>query len=214
MTTTSTEAAAPTTSAPRRIAVIGNTGSGKSTVAATLAHCLGLEHIELDAFMHEPGWTEAAPEVFRERVARAVRADRWVADGNYGQARDLIWPRAELVVWLDYTLPRVLLQLFRRTMRRLIRREELWNGNRERWRTHFLSGESLFLWAVRVHHRRRREWPARFREPAYRHLAVVRLADPAATARWLAAVCGGPPGQRPPPAPSSVRMHHASPRCR
>jgi adenylate kinase family enzyme len=190
MTAGSAQAAVVMTNAPRRIVVIGNTGSGKSTLAATLARCLRLEHIELDAFMHEPGWTEAAPEVFRERVARAVRADRWVADGNYGQVRDLIWPRAELLVWLDYALPRVLLQLFRRTMRRLLTRQELWNGNRERWRAHFLSRESLFLWAVQTHHRRRRQWPARLREPEHRHLAVVRLENPGATARWLAAVCG------------------------
>jgi adenylate kinase family enzyme len=172
-----------------RIVVIGNTGSGKSTLAAALARCLELRHIELDAFMHEPNWTPARPEVFRERVERAVATERWVVDGNYGQVRDIVWPRADMVVWLDYTLPRVLLQLFRRTMRRLATREELWNGNRERWRTHFLSRESLFLWAIQTHRRRRREWPEHFRDLKHQHLSVVRLRSPGATSTWVERIC-------------------------
>src|SRR5215211_287378 len=58
--------------APSRIAVIGNTGAGKSTLARSLADCLGLNHVELDAFQHEAGWVPADPATFRARLARAI----------------------------------------------------------------------------------------------------------------------------------------------
>ena len=43
-------------SLPRRIAVIGVTGSGKTTLAQNLAELLGLVHIELDAIHWGPNW--------------------------------------------------------------------------------------------------------------------------------------------------------------
>jgi hypothetical protein len=84
--------------APSRIAVIGNTGAGKSTLARSLADCLGLDHVEQDAFQHEAGWLPTDPATFRARVARAIASDHWVVDGNYAVARELVWPRAEMLV--------------------------------------------------------------------------------------------------------------------
>jgi adenylate kinase family enzyme len=75
--------------------VIGATGSGKSTLAERLAARLGGAYVELDALHWEPHWTEAAPDVFRERVERATAGARWVVAGNYGRVRDLVWPRAD-----------------------------------------------------------------------------------------------------------------------
>jgi|SRR5438105_4840170 len=43
---------------PPKIAVLGTSGSGKTTVARELARGLGLPHVELDALFHGPGWTE------------------------------------------------------------------------------------------------------------------------------------------------------------
>jgi adenylate kinase family enzyme len=169
-----------------RIAIVGTTGVGKTTVARTLSARLGLRHVELDALFHERGWTEAPVEVFRRRVAASLSNDAWVVDGNYGQVRDLIWEQADTLIWLDYPLPLALVRLFRRSMRRLLTREELWNGNREEWRNHFLSRDSLFLWALQTHGRRRREYPALLRRPEYTHLRVVRLHSPGATRLWLA----------------------------
>jgi hypothetical protein len=39
-------------------------------------------------------------DVFRGRVASVVATERWVIDGNYSKVRDLVWGRAEDVVWL------------------------------------------------------------------------------------------------------------------
>ncbi|HEX5414033.1 MAG TPA: AAA family ATPase, partial [Chloroflexota bacterium] len=66
-----------------RLVVVGITGSGKTTLASTLAARLGYPHVELDALYWDSNWTPAPREVFRARVAAAIATDHWVADGNY-----------------------------------------------------------------------------------------------------------------------------------
>jgi len=116
----------------KRISVVGTTGSGKTTFARELAQRLGVPHVELDALHWEPNWTEAPLEVFRARVDLALRGEAWVIDGNYSKVRDIIWSRADTVVWLDYALPIILWQLLKRTLKRVFIREELWGKNRRR----------------------------------------------------------------------------------
>jgi adenylate kinase family enzyme len=99
--------------------------------------------VELDALYHGPDWTLAPLQVFRERVAQELRNDEWVVDGSYGQVADLVWGQADTLVWLDYPLPVVLLRLFRRSVRRAISHEELWNGNREDRFHNFTSRDSI-----------------------------------------------------------------------
>ena len=171
-----------------RIAVIGTTGCGKTTVARVLAQGLNVPHVELDALRWDPNWTEAPDDIFRERISEALKADAWVAEGNYSIARDIIWPRANTVVWLDYPLRVVMWRLFWRSLRRSVTKEELWNGNREQFRTQFLSRDSLFLWALKTYWRLRRQFPLLFEKPEHTHLRVVHLSSPRATKRWLANV--------------------------
>src|SRR5579883_1503505 len=135
----------------RRVVVVGTTGAGKSTLALRLARRLRCPHIELDALHWGPDWTPVARDCFRAHTRRAVAGDAWVADGNYRQVRDLVWGRADTIVWLDYPLRTVLPRLLRRTLRRCLSHEVLWHGNRERLRTQFLSRDSLFLWALQTH---------------------------------------------------------------
>jgi adenylate kinase family enzyme len=153
-----------------RVAVIGVTGTGKTTFAAALARKLGVPHIELDALHWEPNWVMAELDVFRERVERAVAADRWVVDGNYSKTRDLVWSRADTVVWLDYAFALTFARLLRRTLARVISGEELWNGNRERFADQFLSRDSVFLWAIQTYPRYRATFPKLLASDAYAHL--------------------------------------------
>ena len=168
----------------RRILVLGASGNGKTTVACTLAARLGVPHVELDALHHGPNWSEPPADEFRRRVAAALDGDGWVADGDYSsKLGDLVLERADTVVWLDQPLPLILWRLWRRTYRRIRRREELWSGNRESWRGAFWGRESLFVWTIRSHFRKRRTLPERFaRHP---HLEVVRLRSPRAVERYL-----------------------------
>jgi adenylate kinase family enzyme len=174
----------------RRIVIMGTTGSGKTTLAAHLARHLGVPRIELDELNWRPNWTMAPREQFRVAVDVATSGPAWVADGNYRAVRDILWPRADTIVWLDYPLVVNFWRLTRRNLVRIARREELWHGNRESIRSQFFNRESLYVWAAQSHRRHRREWTALFASGDYPHLAVVRLHSPGRTHRWLARVTG------------------------
>ena len=171
----------------QRIVVVGVTGSGKSTLAYRLAEKLGLDYIELDALHWEPNWTEAPNDIMRERVERATRANGWALAGNYSVTRDIVWPRAEAIIWLDYPLMTVFRQLLRRTWQRWRTKEELWNGNRERLRTHFRlwSDGSLFRWLFKTYGKYKSEYSQALVRPENQHLKVLRFETPAATKAWL-----------------------------
>lgn len=168
----------------RRINVVGTSSVGKTTMAAALASLLGVPHVELDGLYWEPDWTEAPDDVLRQRVSNAIVGEGWVVDGNYAKARDLVWDRAEAVVWLDLPLRIILWRYLRRTARRVTRREQLWSGNRERLSTQLFSRESLLWWILTTYRRRRREYPSLL--AARPDLVAVRLRSARAADRWLA----------------------------
>ncbi len=175
-----------------RIVVVGSIGSGKTMLAHEISEHLGAPHIELDALHWEQNWVEAPNEVFRKRVADALRRDLWVVDGNYHQVRDIVWSRADTVVWLDYSFPVIMSRLTRRTLQRFATKEELWNGNRERLWVQFFTPDSVFWWAVKTYRSRRREYPALLQKQEYSHLQVLRFKSPRETEKWLATLIRKP----------------------
>lgn len=174
----------------QRVSVVGVTGSGKTTFAAALAAKLQVPHIELDALHWEPNWIMADLEVFRSRVAGQVSADGWVVDGNYSKVRDLVWSRADTVVWLDYPFALTFARLLRRTLARTYSGQELWNGNRERLAEQFFSRESLLLWAIKSYPKQRATLPTLLTSQAYSHLDVLRFRTPRTAQHWLASLSG------------------------
>jgi adenylate kinase family enzyme len=169
----------------QRIAIVGTSGSGKTTLAKSLAAVLDVKHVELDAWHWGPDWTPADLAVFRGRVKQALAGERWIADGNYSVVRDLVWARADTLLWIDDSFARVFWRLVQRTVRRLVRNEVLWHGNRENLRVLLFSRESLFVWAARTHWRYRREYQGLLRRQEYSHLNVIRFGSLRETRAWL-----------------------------
>ncbi len=169
----------------RRVHVVGNSGSGKSTLAASLGERLGVPWLELDSVFHMRDWTPRPVEEFREEVSRFTAADGWVIDGNYSVVRDIVWSRADTVVWIDLPRHRVIRQLVPRTLRRMITRAELWNGNRERLRNLFQKDESIIHWAWTHHEKYRERYRQAAGDPANARLRFVRVASREDAARLL-----------------------------
>ncbi len=143
----------------RHIHVVGSSGSGKSSLARKLATEKNLGYLELDDINHLPGWTERSNESFRSELTRRLdeadgRYGGWVLDGNYfSRAEDIYRDRVDCVVWLDYPQRLIMRRLLLRSLRRVVLRQTLWNGNRERIRS-LLSldpSKSILMWS-RTHH--------------------------------------------------------------
>lgn len=133
----------------RRISVVGCSGSGKTTLARQLARQLGYRHIELDALYHQPNWQPLADDLFLQQVNEQLQGEHWVVEGNYSLVRPQILKHSDMVIWLDLPRATVMRQVILRTFKRLLSRETLWNGNRERWRNLFKLNprQSILAWA-------------------------------------------------------------------
>ncbi|MCE1180234.1 MAG: AAA family ATPase [Micrococcales bacterium] len=134
----------------QRVLTAGGSGSGKTTLAARISAALGIPHTEIDALHHGPGWTRRP--TFDADVAALVAQEAWVTEWQYSEVRPLLLARAQLLVWLDLPRPVVMAQVVRRTLRRRLRREELWNGNLEPplW-TILTDREHIIRWAWDTH---------------------------------------------------------------
>lgn len=129
-----------------RVNLVGSSGSGKSTLGRALAQALDQPVVEIDDLFWGPNWTPTPDETFMPRLPAALAGPRWVLDGNYDRTRALKWARATLVVWIDPPYPRVLWQVFLRTLKRSLGNVRLWrHGNRESLRRAFLSKDSILL---------------------------------------------------------------------
>jgi adenylate kinase family enzyme len=174
----------------RRVNVIGGSGSGKTTVGRALAARLGIPFIEIDQLHWDryPGWTLPPLDEFRLRVDEATRGDRWVVDGSYGKVRDIVWSRADTVVWLDVSFAVRLARVLARTVRRVRTAEILWGIQKESLRATLFSRDSLLLFMLRTEpgrYRLYREWLAR---PENAHLRLIRLRSQREIDRWLSRV--------------------------
>lgn len=165
-----------------RVLIAGISGAGKTTMARVLEARLGLPRYELDALHHGPGWVKR-PE-FEADVARFAAEARWVTeDQYYGPLGDLLWRRADTLVWLDLPRRDVMRQVIRRSVVRAATRRELWNGNRESVRGWLDPGHPM-RWAWSQHYRKRFTVAERIEE--HPHLTVVQLASTEDVRRWSA----------------------------
>jgi adenylate kinase family enzyme len=170
-----------------RVWITGSSGVGKSTLARQIAAGWGLPHLELDSLFHGPNWAQAEPAEFRAAVQREIDRSAWVVDGNYSVLGAMIPDRAELRIALDLPTSVTMARLVRRTARRIVTREVLWNGNQEqlgnllRWD----PDRNLIRWA----------WQRRYRyhqgavdaENSWRAggLPCVRLSSPGQVRRFV-----------------------------
>lgn len=176
----------------KRVSVVGNSGSGKTTLARALASDLGLPHIEIDAIAHQAGWSELDRTDLRARLEQLTRAGGWVVDGNYREAvmDGPVWARADTVVWLDLPKLTVMRQIVTRTLRRVITREVLWNGNREPlsnlWRLD--PHRSIIRWAWTRHDQYVERYSNAATSRSFAHLTFVRLRSHEEAASFVASI--------------------------
>jgi adenylate kinase family enzyme len=164
-----------------RVLVAGISGAGKTTLARRVGVVLDLPVVEVDALRHGPGW--APLPTFAADLRALAAQERWIADSaGYPEAIELLWPRADTVVWLDLPRARVMARVIRRSFGRALTRRELWNGNREDFRN-WLDPEHPIRWAWTQHGPRRRAIAAMLAAPGAP--ACVHLRTPREVREWV-----------------------------
>lgn len=172
-----------------RISIVGNSGSGKTTLARRVAERTGIAHVELDAFHHLPDWQFAERDDVRARLGAALAdAGDWVCDGNYNSTvGDLVRGQADTIVLLSLPKWRVMRRVTGRTLRRALRREELWNGNREpltnfyRWDPE----QNIIRWSWTHHDQYRTQYLEAFEAGIWPQAETLELESDTEIEAWL-----------------------------
>jgi adenylate kinase family enzyme len=140
-----------------RIRVVGSSGSGKTTFSDELSRKLKIPHIELDALFHQPNWTKPDEARFIQDVTTATQGNRWIVEGNYSSVSEFLWTKADTLIFLDLPLRTVLFRSTLRSLRRILTREVLWNGNVETWSAIFSFNKrnNMILWTLSKHRSRK-----------------------------------------------------------
>ena len=173
----------------RRVAMMGISGGGKTTLGKQLAERLGVPFVELDSHQHGPDWRQSTPEQLRASVTAALDAapDGWVVDGNYyTPLGGTVLDRADTLVHLDPSLRLAFGRVLWRTTWRSARRMDLWNGNRESFRNMLFSRYSMPLWVLKQHGRTRRRIPEIAAQ--HPHLHVIRITTRREADAWLQSI--------------------------
>ena len=166
-----------------RILVIGTSGSGKTTLAEKLSARLGIKNIELDALFWKENWTQSSTEEFRRKISDSIKDSiketrGYVLHGNYNKVQDLTWGNVDTVIWLDYSRMIVMWRVIKRTIGRILSKEELWAGNRETFRKSFLEKDSIVLWAWNTYGKRKKQYSMMVNENPYKINKFIIMRNP------------------------------------
>ncbi|KGJ93783.1 adenylate kinase [Colwellia psychrerythraea] len=168
-----------------RVVVIGSSCSGKSTFSQKLANKMVLEYIELDQLHWLPNWQERADDEFRGLVKQATASNTWVLDGNYSVVRDIVWPRATKIVWLNHSFNVVLYRSFTRSIVRASTKKRLFSGNVETFKQTFFSRDSIILWVLQTYHQKRKRYNKLLTQMKCQGIEVVELNNQKQVDRYL-----------------------------
>ena len=163
----------------QRINIVGVSGSGKSTLGRFLGRSLNLPYFELDDVFWQPSWTESSDAEFLPKVETIVDQPCWVLDGNYSRTQQMKWSRAQVVIWIDLSLPVTLWRVTKRTLKRSLTQETLWSGNKETLSKALFSRSSIILWVLTSYRRVKRSYTAALSADEYSDLCFIRLTSQA-----------------------------------
>ena len=67
----------------KKVIVLGNSGSGKSTFTTLLADKLHIDFLHLDPLVYKYSWDNPEFEEMEKRVEELIYKDSWIVDGNF-----------------------------------------------------------------------------------------------------------------------------------
>ncbi len=130
----------------RKVAVFGNAGGGKSTLARKLAELTHIPLYPLDKIKYRPGGGEVPHDEYLEAHAELLRRDAWIIDG-FGCVKSA-WERfaaADTLVHIDLPLHTHFWWVTKRLLKGLFVTPEGWPENSPMLRSTINSYRVLWL---------------------------------------------------------------------
>ncbi|MDN3922485.1 hypothetical protein [Roseateles violae] len=124
----------------QRVAVFGNAGGGKSTLACRLAALTGLPLHVVDMMEFRPGGARVPQDEFLAAHAQLLRRERWIIDGFGGAGP--AWERfarADTLIHVDLALPWHYLGVTHRLLKGLFVTPAGWPEGSPMWRSSLSS---------------------------------------------------------------------------
>ena len=88
-----------------RIIIIGNGGTGKSTLGDKLSRILDIEVFHLDRMTFMPGWERVPEEVFRKKLDEAIIQENWIIEGwSYHSTLKKRLEEANVIIYLKFPI--------------------------------------------------------------------------------------------------------------
>jgi len=169
----------------KRVVIVGASSSGKTSLAKIISKKKAIPHIEMDNFFWLPEWKRRPFDEFKNLVVKAIEKPEWVLCGNQSKIIPMLWGAADTIIWLDYPLRICLCRGFKRCMRLLFNREQCCNGNYESFSRAFFSKESIFLYIIKGHKKKKERYPQLMKDPRYKDKTFIRLRSPNETKKWV-----------------------------
>lgn len=98
----------------KRVAVIGISGSGKSTFSRKLSEKITLNLYHLDSYFWKPGWKQTPKNEWKKIHKKLISKDEWILDGNYGADMEERLKRADTVFFFDFSRVRAIFSILKR----------------------------------------------------------------------------------------------------
>lgn len=166
----------------KRVVILGSAGAGKSTFTEELAAIIGASNIDRDRL-----WNDQVPMEspdYRAAVEKAISAEKWVFDGMPYHVEDLVFPKADTVVGLDYPKTVVMSRVIRRSLKQSLLRRQVGvhsPGSFRDWR----KAEHPVRWAWSTHLERQQQMRDWSKRQETSHIDWVLLKSPRQARLWL-----------------------------
>ena len=86
-----------------RIAIIGGSGTGKTTLANQLSKIYDIPVTHIDGIHHLANWQIRDNDERDKIILEIVEQEKWIIDGTYKATLRARLEKADLIIWLDYS---------------------------------------------------------------------------------------------------------------
>jgi len=137
----------------KRVMIVGQPGSGESTLARTLGEVTGLRVVHMDKIHWMSGWVQRDDEGRWALVNEAHAREEWIFEGGFSRSWDVRATRADTLIWIDVGVWKRLLRVTWRFIKYFGQaRPDLPEGCKEgNWRE--LITFYQWIWTTRIHPR-------------------------------------------------------------